>query len=179
MKTSMAVVITAAFIILISFLLFQQAKDDIHWHFDFALYIDGSRYNFSQEKYMASNNTSLSNFAHFHDMNGNVIHKHHKDVTFGFFFRTLGMELNSTCLVLDDKRSYCGIKMFVNEKESRAFDKYNIQDLDRILIVAGEVKEYMMESVTSDACIYSFKCPEKGAPPDEASCTGSCVYEEI
>src|SRR3989344_9357559 len=49
---------------------------DLHYHTDFKVYLNGVAYDFAQEKYMSTENKSLSNFAHFHDLNGNIIHKH-------------------------------------------------------------------------------------------------------
>ncbi|MDP3699104.1 MAG: hypothetical protein Q8R47_05965 [Nanoarchaeota archaeon] len=160
---------------------------EIHYHADFAVYLDGERYNFAQEKYMSTENKTLSNFAHLHDMDGNIIHKHASGITLGFFLETLGMKLNDTCLALDDGVSYCnegnkGLKMYVNEKHNDEFHTYDIQDGDKILLSYGdgsgeEIKE-QLDSVSDQACIYSLTCPEKGTPPEEAACVGeTCTVE--
>ncbi len=159
----------------------------IHYHADFALYINGERYNFSQEKYMSMENKSLSNFAHFHDMKGNIIHKHASGITLGFFLETLGMKLTDTCLSLDNGISYCNegdkeLKMYVNGKHNDEFADYDIQDEDKILLSYGDESEEgikrQIDSVTDEACIYSLTCPEKGAPPEEATCVGeTCEVE--
>ena len=137
---------------------------------------------------MTTAERSLSSFAHLHDMNGNIIHKHARGVTLGFFFRTLGMKFNSTCLEMDDGSAYCSnknaqMKVYVNGRQNSLYDRYEFEDLDRILVVYGdetpEEIRTLGESITSDACIYSLKCPERGTPPDEATCVGSCVLEEL
>ncbi len=160
---------------------------EIHHHADFKVYLNGVPYNFSQEKYQSKSNNSLSNFAHLHDMNGNIIHKHAQGVTLGFFFETLGMKLNSTCLVLDDETSYCNKgdkewKMYVHEKHNDEFEGYDIQDEDKILLSygheTGEEIQEQINAVTDEACIYSLTCPEKGMPPEEATCIGeTCTVE--
>jgi len=160
---------------------------DLHYHADFALYLDGERYNFTQEKYMSTENRSLSNFAHFHDVDGNIIHKHASGITLGFFLETLGIKLDDTCLVLDDGTSYCNernkvLKLYVNGKYNDKFAQYDIQDEDQILLSYGDESEQEIEeqvdSVTEDACIYSLTCPERGAPPEEATCIGeTCAVE--
>ncbi|HLD40187.1 MAG TPA: hypothetical protein VJB13_03530 [Candidatus Nanoarchaeia archaeon] len=160
---------------------------DIHYHADFAMYVNGERYNFSQEKYMSTENKTLSNFAHLHDMNGNIIHKHASGITLGFFLETLGMKLTDTCLTMDDGTEYCNsgnklLKLYVNDKPNTNFDNYNLQDEDRILLSYGSESEKEIEkqldSVSDAACIYSLTCPEKGAPPAEASCVGdTCTVE--
>lgn len=161
---------------------------DIHYHAGFAMYINGQRYNFSQEKYMSTENKTLSNFAHLHDLNGNIIHKHASGVTLGFFFETLGMELNDTCLILDDGTSYCNdgnkeLKMYVDGEHNDESAEYDLQDEDRILLSYGDELDQeiqkQIDSVSKDACLYSEACPEKGTPPEEASCVGeTCTVEE-
>ncbi len=160
---------------------------DVHYHADFALYIDSERFDFAQEKYMSTENKSLSNFVHLHDLKGNIIHKHAEGVTLGLFFETLDMNLNDTCLVLDDGTSYCNEenkewKMYVNGKHNDQFAGYDIRDEDKILLSYGdEVEEELkaqIDSVSDEACIYSLTCPEKGTPPEEATCIGeTCTVE--
>jgi len=160
---------------------------DVHYHADFKVYLNAVAYDFAQEKYMSTENKSLSNFAHFHDLNGNIIHKHASGITLGFFLETLGLKLNETCLILDDGTSYCDddqkeLKLYVNGKHNDEFDTYDIQDEDRILLSFGdesedEIKE-QIDSVSEGACIYSLTCPEKGTPPEEATCVGeTCTVE--
>ena len=160
---------------------------DVHYHADFALYIDGERYNFAQDKYMSTGNKSLSNFAHLHDMKGNIIHKHASGITLGFFMETVGMKLNDTCLMIDDGTSYCDdgnkeLKIYVNGKHNDEFAEHDIKDEDKILLSYGDVSEEelqaQIESVSYEACIYSLTCPEKGVPPEEATCVGeTCTVE--
>src|SRR3989344_1162870 len=160
---------------------------ELHYHTDFALYINGERYDFAQERYMSKEDKSLSNFAHFHDRNGNLIHKHASGVTLGFFLETLDIKLNDTCLVLDDGASYCNegneeLKMYVNGRYNDEFAKYDFHDEDRILLSYGDESkqeiEEQLQSVTDEACIYSLTCPERGTPPEEATCVGeTCVVE--
>jgi|SRR3989344_1416923 len=161
---------------------------DIHYHADFKIYLEGEEYNFSQEKYMSTGNITLSNFVHFHDGNGRVIHKHAEGITLGFFLETLGLKLNESCLVLDDGKAYCNqgdntLKMYVNGKENSQFETYDIADEDRILLSYGDQTEQeiqkLINSVSEDACIYSLTCPEKGTPPEEATCVGeTCTVEK-
>lgn len=160
---------------------------EIHYHIDFKVYLNSVPYNFSQDKYMSIDNKSLSNFVHLHDMDGKVIHKHAEGMTLGFFFETLEMKLNHTCLVLDDESFYCNegdkvLKMYVNGKHNDEYDKYDIQDGDKILLSYGDETEEEIQqqiaSVSDEACIYSLKCPEKGSPPEEATCIGeTCTVE--
>lgn len=160
---------------------------EVHYHTDFALYINGRQYNFTQEKYMSTENKTLSNFAHLHDLNGNIIHKHASGITLGFFLETLDMKLNDTCFILDDGASYCNegnkkLTLYVNGKRDDQFAGYDFRDGDKILLSYGEESEEeiraQIQSVTEEACIYSLTCPEKGTPPEEATCIGeTCTVE--
>lgn len=152
-----------------------------HEHIDFAVFLDGVRYNFSQERFM-SGDVELSEIVHLHDMKGNIIHKHAKGITLGYFFGTLGMKFNSTCFVVDGAE-YCSnegstLRMFVNGKQNYDFDNYKLNDLDRILITYGdETTAQIAEQVSSvgnEACIQSGKCPERGTAPEESCSAGKC-----
>jgi len=150
--------------------------DGVHEHADFAVFVHGMRYNFSQEKFM-SDEGALSPFVHLHDMDGDVLHKHASGVTLGYFFESVGMSLNATCLALDAK-TYCAdgsntLRMYVNGLENTLNERYKFKDLDQILITYGQEEIIIQEqvsSVTDKACIYSGKCPERGSPPDEIAC---------
>jgi len=159
---------------------------DVHEHADFKVYLNNQHYNFTQEKYMSSEDNHLSPFIHLHDMDGEVIHKHASEITLDFLFESINMAFNSTCFVLDDGKEYCNqndrtIKMYVNGIRNYEYEDYEFNDLDRILISYGNDSENVInkqiDSITDNACIQSGKCPERGNPSDESSCTaqGGCV----
>lgn len=68
---------------------------EIHLHSDFVVYVDGAKWNFAQEKYMTTSKNDLSKAVHLHDLDGNVIHVHAANVTFGMFLESLGMKLET------------------------------------------------------------------------------------
>ncbi len=68
---------------------------EVHLHSDFAVYMDGVKMNFAQEKFMTSSKNDLSKAVHLHDMDGSVIHVHAANVTLGMFFESLGMKLET------------------------------------------------------------------------------------
>ena len=160
---------------------------EVHEHAGLKIYIGGNPINFSHDKYMSSENMTLSNFIHLHDKDGEIIHKHTRGITLGFFFESLNMKFDSQCLAIDTKNGYCSenskkLKMYVNGKQNYKYENYEFNDLDRILITYGsesaEQIKAQIESVTDEACIYSEKCLERGSPPDESSCIGSgCEVE--
>ena len=174
----------AAIALLTFFVMYQPVvpsrPNDLHFHADFKVFLNGVPIDFSQSRFQSDENQSLSPSIHLHGGNGNVIHKHQSRVTLGDFFESIGMKLSSTCILLIDKTTYCNsgentLKMFVNGKPSNEFDRYDFQDLDRILISYGndssDVIANQLSQVTDNACIQSGTCPERGAPFDESDCT--------
>jgi len=157
-----------------------QKEENVHIHADFKMYINGSVFDLTQDKYQTSEEKEASSSVHIHDKNGDIVHAHKKGVTIGDFFRSIGMSFAKDCLTLDNGKNYCNqtgmkLKFFVNGKENITFETYEIKDLDRILVSYGPVTDptvqKQIDSVGDRACIYSEKCPERGKPPDE-ECIG-------
>lgn len=123
-----------------------------HEHVDFKVYVNGESIDFSQQKYLVR-----SEYVHVEGGLGigDVIHKHATGVTLGFFFQTLDISLNSTCLVLDTDESFCNegdktLKLFVNGEPNESFGEYEIRDLDKILVSYGdETPEEIQEQLDS------------------------------
>ncbi len=169
-----AVVIVAALLFVVYS---NNSNEPFHAHADFKLYINGEAFNFSQEKYMEKLEA-----VHIHDMNGEMIHVHERGAELGDFFGSIGISFNSSCFALDDGTAYCNqgdkaLRMYVNGKPNNEYGKYQIHDLDRILITYGSESEdaiaQQMASVSDTACIFSEKCPERGSPPPEVGCVGN------
>lgn len=162
-----------------------------HAHANFAVYVNGEQFNFTREKYMSTIDAPSNPYFHLHDLDGGALHQHYENLTIGYFFKTIGMEFNSSCLTLDNGTAYCtnptsSLRMFVQPTGRQwmgnaQFGNYVFSDLDRILIVYGndtsEAITAMRSSVPDNACIYSEKCPERGSPPNEsASCASGSSY---
>lgn len=194
MKVPIIAGIAAVALLALALFFMNSGKDgsdllgDVHEHADFRMYINGQLYDFSRQEYMSSEGKTLSSFIHFHDGDGEVMHKHASGITIGFFFNTLGMRFDSECLVLAKGTEYCNdedntLKMYVNGKPNDKFGDYELKDLDRILVTYGDEDEsaiwQQIESVSDKACIQSGKCPERGNPVNESSCLteGGCVAE--
>jgi len=157
--------------------------EKVHEHADFAVYLNGEKFDFTPAKYQSSKENPLNEDAHLHDGNGDVTHKHRKGITLGYFFETIGMKFDSQCFVTDDDKQYCNtdskkLSMYVNGKENTAFGNYEFTDLDRILITYGDQTGVadQITSIKDDACLYSEKCPERGKAPTE-NCVGGLGTE--
>lgn len=180
-----AMAITAILVLAALIILFFQPRTETgyHTHVDFAVYLDGEKYDFVQEKFMSMEGNEKNPYTHLHDMDGNVIHFHAEGVSLNDFFQSIGMRLTQNCFRTETGQNYCNttektLKMFVNGNQNNAFGTYIPNDLDRILISYGdetpnELQE-QLDSVTDNACYYSEKCPERGIPPLESCSGGAC-----
>jgi hypothetical protein len=180
-------IVAAAFVALILLSLTREPSGPApyHTHADFKIFLNGTAFNFSQAKYLSSKDNALNSRVHLHDLDGGIIHHHAKNVTMEEFFSTLDMAFNSTCFVTDASASYCDdgtkkLRMFVQHygkewKEEPLMERYVFEDMDRILITYGDLSipiSTQLSSVTDKACIQSEKCPERGSPSDESTCSG-------
>ncbi len=154
--------------------------EKVHEHADFKVYLNGKVFDFTQAKYQSSDTNPLDPDAHLHDGNGDVTHKHRKGITLSYFFKSIGMNFDKNCFALDTKEQLCSendraLKFFVNGEPNDMYGDYEFTDLDKILISYGSDNQIeiqrQLNSVTDDACMYSEKCPERGAPPTE-NCVG-------
>lgn len=140
-----------------------------HAHADFKVFLNGKELSFNLKKYDVANP-----FMHMHLNNPDgdkLIHiEGLANMTINIFFQSLGIKFNATCFILDNVQNFCNqpdkkIRFLVNGKENLEFDYYIPEDSDRILITygneTGEEITKQMDSVTSYACIYSRKCPER------------------
>lgn len=129
-----------------------------HIHADIQVYINGNAIDFSQKKYQLA-----TSFIHFEDGIGNVIHVHATGMTLGHLFKSLRMDLDSSCIAAEG-RDYCNensnkLKIYVNGRMNSQFDNYVIRDLDKILVSYGNESDLdikkQMDSITSLAPRYS------------------------
>ena len=152
--------------------------DPNHTHADFAVWINGTQWDFAQQKYMSDAQKEEVTFRlvetasahggheegatiperqyiHLHDGNGSVIHLHKPGFTLRHFFTSLGWQMSNTCLETDTHVRHCNEtgdrkwRMFVNDKEEIMNPYYEVKDLDRILLTYGSSKEAMLTQLTA------------------------------
>lgn len=131
-----------------------------HLHADVKVYINGQAIDFSQRKYQLA-----SRFIHFEEGIGDVVHIHATGLTIGHLFKSLGIDFNDNCIVVEGK-NYCNendkkLKFYANGEPNNEFDNYAIKNLDRYLISygGGGVAEMQkqLNSVTDLAPKYSLQ----------------------
>lgn len=181
-------------------LVVSQPEPLFHEHADFALFLNGQRFDFAQDVYMsvqpcvvraeggipfayAHEGESTDDFVHLHDMDGDVVHVHRAGITWHDFFDSLKMSFTDTSFVDDagntyEKNETHSFRFFVNGEEVQTLANREIRDLDRVTITYGrndrDVNTIAAEigAVTNKACQSSGACAHRGPQPLE-SCNAS------
>ena len=167
-------------------------RAEIHEHANFALFIDGKKFDFNKPEFLSEVGQEKAADAHIHEPRYGVVHLHRGGTTWDMFVRSLGFGLTDpsfetvtneqTCLKLPNGEKLCGdaTKKFhfvVNGVKVNGVSTTEIHDLDRVLIAYGTETDAqamaLFAQVDDDACIPSLRCPER-IPPGEPTeqCTG-------
>ena len=98
----------------------------IHEHFTISVTLDGVPVDFSRARYQLRDQRF-----HFESGDGSLAHMHAAGINLDYVFRTLGMQFNSTCIVLETGRAFCNdeaagksVQMFVDGRVNTEFEKY-------------------------------------------------------
>ena len=158
------------------------SPDPNHAHADFAVWFDDMQVNFAREEFMSGssdehdpNHYKHDQYFHLHDGNGHVVHRHKPGLPISEFFASLGMKFTKDCFRIDAANAACigplgTLRMLVNGKEIPVNPDYVFEDLDQILIILAANDDeiiHALAQMTDDACLYSQRCPWRGAPPAE------------
>ncbi|MBI2445685.1 hypothetical protein HYV43_04820 [Candidatus Micrarchaeota archaeon] len=139
-----------------------------HVHADIQVYIQGVAVNFSERRFQSTNERALTEYVHFHDGNGHVVHLHASGVPLSYLFGTFDGVLNQSCIqVAAGEPLYCtdasrSLRFYVNGNWNPDSAGYQLRDLDQLLISYGPATEdvkSLLSTVTAEACIVSGKCP--------------------
>ncbi len=163
-----------------------ELRQSVHWHADFALYIRGERFDFSDERFVSDEEDELSENVHIHGTRYGVVHVHREGTTWREFFHSLGFELTDTCLTLPDGEQLCTsdterLSFMLNGVKLDTLAFQDITDIDRALISFGtESDEELLQQyakVSDEACIVSLVCmdrvPAEGI--EDEPCKGGSV----
>src|SRR3989338_11162076 len=129
-----------------------------HLHADVKVYINGKPIDFSQRKYQLT-----TDYIHFEEGIGDVIHTHATGLTVGHMLNSVGIKFNGQCLVFEGNK-YCSegnrtIKFYVNGKRRDEMYSYAINDINKILVSHGTEDEAGIQnqigSITNLAAKYS------------------------
>ncbi len=170
----------------------------IHEHADFALFIRGEQFDFSQPQFVShADGKELSDHVHIHEPHYTVVHSHLSGTTWDEFFTSLGFTLNDpsfpgidsarTCMTIPDGTKLCNTatetwKFIANGVPVDGMANVNISDLSRVVFSYGpetvaDVLAQQWTKVSDEACIPSELCLDRldpNAPPEECQGQGVC-----
>jgi hypothetical protein len=143
-------IIGAAIILGIRFATYKP--DDVHYHANFALYINGQRELFQGAQYYAETEMCAANTAitpvgraHMHDNVNNVVHVEDHAVTWGQFFTNIGWTLGPNFIQSPDNTMYVEngdqkLNVILNGQDYTdlgSMANYVIKDQDKLLVSYG------------------------------------------
>jgi hypothetical protein len=164
-------------------LAFVPEHEHVHFHANFAMVVDGQRFDFSPPRYMqdvAACQADPARIApeqrvHLHNSDPDVVHVHHAGVTWGHFLTNLGFGTGDGYLVTDDgtwhrTEGERTLRFVMNGHPVPDVHNRLIRPGDRLLISHGpedaeEVVEQHFSQVASNA-------PAFDTLPDPAGCSG-------
>lgn len=170
-----------------------ELRQTVHWHADFAIYIDGERFAFDDPEYISTESDEKSDAAHIHNPRHTVVHVHLEQTTWKEFLTSIGFDLrdpsqlvstaqtqmtlpDGTVLATTDAKTF---KFFVNGVRVDGIAGMDISDLDRVLISYGdeslEDARAQFDTVSDQACIPSELCRDRLPPGgvEEEPCSKS------
>ena len=162
---------------------FANTDTEVHLHSDFIVFLDGEKYDFTDDKYQSlPGHEPKHKHIHLHDNEDDVIHRHDHGITLADFFDSLGFTLTDECITTDTEKMFCSddtnqLMLFINGASTSTIASYVNQEEDRLLMYYGDPQSEslaeLIEQVTDKSCIYSGTCPERGVAPPE-SCGLTC-----
>ena len=163
--------------------------EDIHYHANFVLYINGQREEFKNPRYYTEVNLCTADNAmipatrvHMHDGINDVIHVEASSVTWGAFFENLGWTFGPTAIITPDGTVYSEygdnkLNLTLNGldyTDMGGLANTVIRDKDRLLISYGNIDRAVLSSeynsVASNAQKYDLsKDPKSCGSHDSAT----------
>lgn len=118
---------------------------DEHEHAIVVVKIFGEEINFARPDFQLQ-----SKWIHFENENGFTIHRHSKDVSLGFLFKTLNMNVGKDCFLTHYGKEFCSnddfvLMFFINDEKVDDVSNYIIKEDDRILIIYGNESQEKIE----------------------------------
>lgn len=167
-----------AWFIGVRFALYQ--KDEVHYHANFAVYVNGEKEEFNSFAYYeevqscgADEAFNPRNRTHMHDDINHVVHVHDEAATWGHFFANLGFTLGDEVIDTDDQLYIDGqdgeLSFILNGTEVSTIANQAIRSEDVLLINFGtdadETLQQRYNDITKDAAEYNLR-------DDPSACTG-------
>jgi hypothetical protein len=171
-------------VIILGIRFFTYKVVNVHYHANFALYINGQKEDFKGAQYytevqmcVAKNVVTPAMRAHMHDNVNNVIHVEDHAVTWGDFFSNIGWTMGPTSMISPDGTVYSEngnnkLNLLLNNQDYTDFGGLSntvIQDQNKLLVSFGSEAQTTLETqykaIPSTASQYD-------RSKDPASCSG-------
>lgn len=147
-------------------------RQSVHEHADFALFVNGARVDFNDQRFLSTEANERSTSVHLHAPRTNVAHLHREQTTFDEFFLSLGMELRDDCLTLVAGEKLCNdatntLRFMVNGVRVDKLQFEKMTDMGRVLVSYGPTAADLAaqwDEVTDEACIPGENCADRFPP---------------
>lgn len=160
--------------------------EQVHYHANFAVYINGQREQFKEPQYYqevaicnsATGITLPQQRAHMHDNINDAIHIHDHAVTWGQFFENLGWYIGPDFIQKDNGNRYVAegdskLHVIIDDQDYtdlQAITNVVIKDRDRLLVSFGDIDQKTLAQEYKAVPNTAKKYDES---QDPASCAGS------
>lgn len=156
-------------------------KEQVHYHANFALYVNGKRDEFKNFTFYEEETACSSDHesdprtrVHMHDQENGVVHVHSPGATWGHFFANLGYTLGDKVLATNDGIYADGqngkLHFILNGESVKSVENTIIGNEDTLLIDFGDTDSAVLkkrfESIEN-------KAHEHNEEDDPATCSGS------
>ena len=171
----------------VGFKLIVKKSDKVHFHANFALYIDGKRDDFKSNVFYeevqscSADGSDPRTRVHMHDEVNDVVHVHAKGVTWGHFFANLGYTLGNSSITTRTETLVDGVNgkkltFILNGEPATLIANRLIADTDRLLINYGSesLADLQLRFTT-----VSHSADEVDKKQDPASCSGGKSEDAI
>ncbi|HEX5831558.1 MAG TPA: hypothetical protein VFY16_11290 [Gemmatimonadaceae bacterium] len=163
-----------------------DAHDGVHYHANFALFVDGQRVDLTGEQFMEDvaacaadpSQQRPEDRVHLHDGNMDVVHVHDAGAAWGHLFTNLGFGLGDDHLVPPDGRKLVSdadtrVTFVLNGRPERSVRNRVIRSGDRLLVdVGAPASDSMLQARLAQV---ASNAEEFNAKLDPATCSGGHV----
>jgi hypothetical protein len=162
---------------------FAPWQHPVHFHANWAIYIDGERLDLSSQRYMedvvacaAGDQVFPEERVHMHNGEDQVVHVHHEGVSWGHLLQNLGFAGGGDFVILDDGRTLAPdgertLKYVLNGIAVPEITRRMIGPGDRLLISHGA--EPVAEVVATQFPLVADDAPRYDAENDPSTCSGA------
>jgi hypothetical protein len=180
-----AVGLIVGILLMVTFRFIVTTPQDVHYHSNFAVYVEGERLPFDNftyyEEIAACSSDELNNpksRVHMHNQESYLVHVHDAGVTWGHFFANLGMTAGDT-LFKTDKDTFVegfdkvNIRYILNDKEVDTIANRTIESADTLLVSIGSTSD---EDLQNEYSQIPQDAAEHNEESDPLTCSGGSTY---